>query len=111
MLFFLIEFIGPAALAAVNGRLLKRLSSQKWDKTVPKCTNCSIVLGQYFRDENPFIGKIVDLAFWNRSLTDDEMRNYTNCQNYVEYNGNYIPSKVLLLILLQPKISFRYSFI
>ena len=89
----LLSFKGPSALASVNGRVLEELTSQKWDKIVPNCTNCSLVLGQYFRDDNPFIGKIVDLAFWNRSLTTDEMINYTNCQNFVEYNGNFISSK------------------
>ena len=88
----LLSFKGPSALASVNGRVLEELTSQKWDKIVPNCTNCSLVLGQYFRDDNPFIGKIVDLAFWNRSLAADEMINYTNCQNFVEYNGNFIPS-------------------
>jgi hypothetical protein len=51
-----------------------------------------MTLGKYWN--GPYIiRKMVEFNAWNRTLTEDEHLNYTNCETYYAAKGNLMNSK------------------
>ena len=58
--------------------------------TVPNCKKCRLFIGQFWRDSNPIIGRVLEFALWNRTLSRDEMEKFSDCNSHVAPKGDFI---------------------
>ncbi|XP_023325055.1 uncharacterized protein LOC111698837 [Eurytemora carolleeae] len=47
-------------------------------------------LGHYYFDSKPLIGKIAGVNVWDIKLSDEELKEYSNCNSVVQLNGNIV---------------------
>ena len=50
----------------------------------------SVEFGRYAFDTNPFLGELMDINAWDRSLDEKEMEEITNCRSFEMRVGNLI---------------------
>ena len=55
--------------------------------------NFTVIVGRYFFDKLSIVGKMVAINAWNRTLTEQEMVDFTSCSKILEAEGNLINKK------------------
>ena len=89
---FSMDYKRESANLTVNGRNIKLKDMSKLSLDVPTCRNCRLVLGHFWRDSNPLIGDILDFTVWNLTLTDGDMKAFSDCKMITTVSGNFIGS-------------------
>ena len=87
---FSMDFYKQMAHFAVNGNLLETLHEEKLSKDIPSCEQCLLVLGQFWIDSNPLIGDLLEFSVWNNTLSEEDMKNYSDCKKFVKVGGNLL---------------------
>lgn len=71
----------------MNGKHLRTVENVKIKPDIGETT---VTLGHFYFDNKPMIGKIIDINVWGRYLTEQESLLYSNCENYIEKQGDII---------------------
>ena len=98
-----VDFEEQLAQVAYNGILSKKEKAQKSVRYQDKfggdammkdmkdpVNNFTFIIGRYSFDKLSIVRKIVGINAWNRTLTEQEMINYTHCSQIVLAEGNII---------------------